>query len=489
MNLEIIFSLFFTVTLFQVARSFSFTENGKKLSDYTCPQPELSFMYGIIVFAFCWNVMANTFNYVNYDVASNFVEALVMLKQVFYEMALNRILPLQALIFLCGFVTTYRIIKSPEKGVNVFKFFLLKFYRYTPTYALLLALVLLMPTWGSGPSWFSHMDPMYSHCKENWWHNILYINNFMNPEKGCLNHTWIFAIAAQLHIIAIVILVPLKLRPKIGLMLNFVLAVASLASVALTNVYYDLPPNEMAAILHEKDRNFYAKYSYYRVYTHVSIYCAGIFVGYFMAKHPDIKISTKMSFFLWIVTGSGFLAALCSVHEWSEGNSLSPLLSALYATFTKVAEAAFLSWVAIACMTGNTGGASHVLSWRPFAFLSRLTFIAYTMHVPILNMVMNFKKAPVFICELEIFYIVLSHVVGTYIVSYVLHLFFEAPFISLADVLGKRCKGRTFNSELPQEPITEKPVKYSEKVRERNCLNNLEKGSNIESQSIPKQLK
>lgn len=467
-------------TLFHVAKSFSFSANAKKLSDFTCPESELGFIYGIVISVFCWNVMANTFMYVNYDVVSNFVAALTLVKHLFYELALNRIMPLQTLFYLSGFVTTYRCLKS-ERSLNVITFLLNTFWRYTPTYALLLALLLITPTWGSGPSWASHMNPMYNRCKDNWWYNILYINNFLGAEKLCLNHTWVFAVAAQLHVIAIFILVPLKIRPKIGLLVNFAFAVASLASVALTNVYYDLPPNEMSAILHEKDRNFYAEHSYYRVYTHVCLYCTGVFVGYFMVKNPNIKISNRMSLFLWVVTGTGILAALCVVHEWREGIIPSPLLSALYTTFSKVAEAAFLSWLTVACMTGHSGGAKDVLAWRPFAFLARLTFIAYIMHVPIINMVMNFKKAQVFSCELEIFYIVISHVVGTYIVSYILHMFLEAPWLSLTDVISRRCKGRTFNSELPQEGIiTEKPVKYSEKehITITKCVNSLEKGQN-----------
>ena len=73
----------------------------------------------------------------------------------------------------------------------------------------------------------------------------------------------------------------------------------------------------------------------------------------------------------------------------------------------------------------------------------------------------------------------MAHVVGTYIICYVFHMFFEAPWISLTDLLSRRSKERTFNSEMPQEgPMTEKPLKYSEKTRvtTTKCVNTLEKG-------------
>lgn len=40
-----------------------------------------------------------------------------------------------------------------------------------------------------------------------------------------------------------------------------------------------------------RDRSFYAEHSYFRVYTHVNLYCAGVFVGYFLAKNQHFKMS------------------------------------------------------------------------------------------------------------------------------------------------------------------------------------------------------
>ena len=62
-----------------------------------------------------------------------------------------------------------------------------------------------------------------------------------------------------------------------------------------------------------------------------------------------------MSTFMWLITGAGILAALMVVHEWRQGHVPSPLLAALYSTFSKLAEAAFLSWLTVACMTGHAG--------------------------------------------------------------------------------------------------------------------------------------
>nr|XP_042908306.1 nose resistant to fluoxetine protein 6 [Parasteatoda tepidariorum] len=361
-------------------------------------------------------------------------------------------------------MTAFRYLKDPDEGLNIVKFFLKKYWRYTPQYALTLALLLVTPTWGSGPSWFSRMNPMYKNCRDHWWYNILYINNFMDSSEVCLDHTWVFAVYAQLHVLSVFILIPLKMRPRIGLLVNFLLAVVSLASVALTNVYYDLPPNEMLTFIHVKDRMFYAEHSYYRVYTHLTMYCCGIFVAFLVHEYSDLKISKKMSWFLWIITLTGFAASSTVVHEWNTGLVPSPLVSALYTSFSKVAEAAFLSWVSVACMTGHGGLIKDYLSWRPFAFLARLVFLAHLMHVPVITMVNGFRKSHFFVNELEIFYEALTNMVATLVIAYILFMGFEAPFISLTQLLTKKFRNR-LNSNDMEPPITEKPIKFADKMK------------------------
>ncbi|GFS78838.1 nose resistant to fluoxetine protein 6 [Nephila pilipes] len=440
--------------LLQMVKAFSFPANARKLSEYTCPHEPLAHVYGLMFIVFYWVAISNTFMYVNYDVTSNFMEAFKVAQAIFYEIVLNRVIPLQVLFYISGLMTTYKWLKNPEQTLNVGKFLFKRYIRFTPAYAFILALMIITPTWGSGPSWYTHLNPIYNNCKDHWWYNLLYINNYIDSDKVCLDHTWVIAVDAQLHIMAVFILIPLKIRPKLGLLVNLVLAVASLVSVALTNVYYDLPPNEALAFLHVKDRHYYAEHSYYRMYSHIGLYCTGVFVAYLVHMYPTMKISKKTSGILWGITLLGFWGSTCSVHAWRNGIMPSSLIAAVYVTLSKVALGALLAWISVSCITGQATGLKDVLSWRPFAFLARLFFIAYIMHVPIINMVMSYKREHFFITDLELFYVVLNHVSGTLIVSYILFVYLEAPFLSLADVIRKRYKTKN---------LTEKPIKFPEK--------------------------
>lgn len=60
-----------------------------------------------------------------------------------------------------------------------------------------------------------------------------------------------------------------------------------------------------------RDRSFYAEHSYFRVYTHVNLYCAGVFVGYFLAKNQHFKMSRVSILLLLFID---FLSKIC--HDW-----------------------------------------------------------------------------------------------------------------------------------------------------------------------------
>ena len=54
--------------------------------------------------------------------------------------------------------------------------------RLTPTLMFCVLLVAtLRPFFGAGPVWFIAADT--SACSENWWTNLLYVNNFVEVDK------------------------------------------------------------------------------------------------------------------------------------------------------------------------------------------------------------------------------------------------------------------------------------------------------------------
>lgn len=53
-----------------------------------------------------------------------------------------------------------------------------------PTFGLLILFIIyILPHLGEGPLWDFRILKEVENCKENWWTNILAINNLVNPER------------------------------------------------------------------------------------------------------------------------------------------------------------------------------------------------------------------------------------------------------------------------------------------------------------------
>lgn len=65
-------------------------------------------------------------------------------------------------------------------------------------------------------------------CRQNWWSNLLFINNLAWPEDLCLMHTWYLATDLQLFVLALVLLLAVHRWPKSS---GTVFTVATLVSL------------------------------------------------------------------------------------------------------------------------------------------------------------------------------------------------------------------------------------------------------------------
>lgn len=93
-------------------------------------------------------------------------------------------LSVDTFFLMSGFLMSFLTLKELDKRkfINPLFSYLHRYIRLTPAYALImLVLSTLILHLGSGPLWnLMHMQAQ--NCQSNWWQNLLYINNFMNPD-------------------------------------------------------------------------------------------------------------------------------------------------------------------------------------------------------------------------------------------------------------------------------------------------------------------
>jgi peptidoglycan/LPS O-acetylase OafA/YrhL len=97
--------------------------------------------------------------------------------------------------FLTGYLFFVHVEQDKSSGWLLFlKAVILRYIRFAP---LLLLTILMHSTWlyrvGSGPLWDKVNFAERQFCRQNWWINMLFLDNYVNVEEKCLIHTWYLA--------------------------------------------------------------------------------------------------------------------------------------------------------------------------------------------------------------------------------------------------------------------------------------------------------
>lgn len=101
----------------------------------------------------------------------------------------------QTFFTISGFLLTLQFIDATsnfKKPFNANYFWYAVFYRYirlTPVY---LFMILFDATWlirmNNGPAWKRIAESERYFCRNNWWTNLLYINNYVNVPETVRNY-------------------------------------------------------------------------------------------------------------------------------------------------------------------------------------------------------------------------------------------------------------------------------------------------------------
>lgn len=98
---------------------------------------------------------------------------------------INATFSVDTFFLMSGMLATYNILKVLEKTkgkLNVPMFYLHRYLRLTPTYAILIGIAATLITYaGNGPYWY-FVKAGEELCRKNWWTNILYVNNLVKTD-------------------------------------------------------------------------------------------------------------------------------------------------------------------------------------------------------------------------------------------------------------------------------------------------------------------
>ncbi|XP_078581951.1 nose resistant to fluoxetine protein 6-like [Branchiostoma floridae x Branchiostoma japonicum] len=419
-----------------------YTNIGKVLSTKQAPG-SIRCLHGIRFISMTWVILGHTYSFAEPHVVwgtcalsdnpLRFSEA----RQTFTIQAIaNSFVAVDSFFFLSGLLMSYLLIKQMEKNREKGKsvpYGMVYFHRYwrlTPTYMFVLMLWMwVLPFMFSGPSWPQAPDGLARNCGDNWWTNLLYVNNIVNFDRECMSWTWYLANDMQFFVIGVPLVYILYRWQILGIVMQLVLLLASFITTAVISWQYDMKA---------PDGDFF-KY-YIKPYCRIGPYLVGVSVGWLLTKiKPKQTKSTTMSLLMtigWCVAAAAAMTVLYSTYGQYHGTTLQTEgENVLYLTVHRTVWALALGWVVVACYHGYGGVVDIILSWDAWVPLSRLTYCAYLIHILLLTAVYLTLEVPIHYTTFTMIYFFLGNVTLSYGLAFLVSVAVEVPLQGVEKVI------------------------------------------------------
>ncbi|ELU05579.1 hypothetical protein CAPTEDRAFT_222179 [Capitella teleta] len=267
-------------------------------------------IHGIRFISMTWVILGHSLVY-GISVIGNISIIFDFSQDFAFQAILNASVSVDTFFLISGALMAFLMLAEMDKRGDPFaipwhKVYFHRFWRLTPPYMLVIgAYTALYEYLGEGPFWQQHNN-MVQLCRDNWWQNLLYINNFSNPMKLCMGHTWYLANDMQFFVLSPLFLIPLFLKPIVGFVLISLATSASMASVIILTLQKDLPIAFPSLLDPVQGANFveYMTNVYLPFWARIGPYLIGILLGYalFYTSNAARKYNQTWFFLAFVVT-------------------------------------------------------------------------------------------------------------------------------------------------------------------------------------------
>ena len=435
---------------------FSFIRNTKKLFNTGTANGPLGCLNGLRVISMWWVIQGHTYELSTPLLDNPLYAYSTVIQRFTFQPIQNGTFSVDTFFFLSGLLVAYIALKEQrDKGkIYLIYYFLHRYWRLTPLYAIVLLIFTSLTVYMiSGPfHWFfadSH-SPIYEYahgCRNYWWSNLLYINNFY-PNYGdltaCMGWGWYLANDMQFYIFLSPILIILfRYHKGAAIVTSVSLVLVCVAIRGFLVSYYGL--RGFAAPTEHTD-DPWAKHGvlYVRPWARMSPYIIGFLTGYILhKKHCRVQMNKVYVVIGWCLSIGMALSTVYGLYYYySHPETKMPMVaSGFYVSLCRTAWSLSLAWLVVACASGYGGPVNWLLSWKVWAPLGRLTFAAYLVH-PIIVVLYNVNSmTPIHFTDLTLIYTFISNVVFSYSAAYVLSMVVEAPMMAIEKlILNKNYK-------------------------------------------------
>ncbi|XP_054159959.1 nose resistant to fluoxetine protein 6-like [Oppia nitens] len=359
--------------------------------------------------------------------------------------------PRDSIFLLSGLIISYDYFGDKNEKLclticQYIRFAVEKWYRFTVRMVSPMLVLNILSLIGDGPNWHSGDDIWVNICRDKWWKNLLFINNFENSIMNTCNPlSWLLSAIFQLQLIAPIFMIPYKVMPRYGYITSLLIFTFGCFATIAPKVIQGLRliPYEISEIYTIAD----TKYCLFRfmLYTDqfVSIFIIGLTTGYIL-RHEKSLLDLLYHKNKYISHSIGFICLTTSVLGvvWSERfkdiNQIPNKLNLdIWFVFGKILWTFGNIWLIGYCFTNTNGYIIRLLKTLPFRVITRLTYTTYFLSYPVIMYRILTTRDIIEIShssQLRDLYLNLTVMIS---LAYIVYVFIEHPMLSILESIIK----------------------------------------------------
>uniref|UniRef100_A0A8D8CWM4 Nose resistant to fluoxetine protein 6 n=1 Tax=Culex pipiens TaxID=7175 RepID=A0A8D8CWM4_CULPI len=401
---------------------------------------QIDCLNGIRVLSMVWIVFCHNYMTIIMSTMSNAIGIYDWIKSYHSMLIVGGTVSVDSFFLLSGMLIAWSVLKelNTRRKLNVPLMYLHRYLRLTPAFAaLLLFTCTLMKYCGSGPFWSTLVKGTEDVCDEYWWSALLYVQNYVNPKRMCLGHSWYLSVDMQLYLLSPLIVYPLWRWGR-----RVLIVIAGLILAAMGCVVGSFLANDLRLAFVDAGRTEHSRMAitYQPTHTRMGAWLLGVILGYvfFQTKHRRIVMSRVVVIVGWTVSLIAMLAIIFGDYPFQQPDSYmehSIAWDAMYESMNRVVWAGCLGWIVFACINGYGGPVNTVLSlsvWQP---LGRLSYSIYLLHLPLQMMLAGSLRNSVHFDDVTAIHKFWGDFGLTVTLAVLWSLAFESPIVVLEKLL------------------------------------------------------
>ena len=338
--------------------------------------------------------------------------------------------------------------------------YLHRFYRILPAYMFVLFLTWAFTKYtGNGPLWYQG-DTINTQCKDYWWTNLLFLNNFIphGDGSGCLGQSWYLANDMQFFLISPPIFF---LYHRFSRLLGWVfIAILCLLAVLYGSILSRTHDYSVVFIAPVNTANDFMGDYYIKPYARVAPYAVGVACGMVLYSYRWYKKTGEVYdrialFFALAMDRRGVRYAAYGLglflvnffifiqysaykdvdHNWSNWNHTE---TDLFIGFNRFFWAVGISLLLVPLLQGHNPVFIWFLSLNFWAPLARLTFCTYLIHLHLIFILYLSQNEAYWFNDLNITTSLMFVTVLSYAAAIPLTLCVESPFMAFEKLMKSR---------------------------------------------------